>query len=241
MPRQAKSHRRSGGVIVVAGIKIRFRDGHTDNGLDRYAAFMAKSNASGGGFVRRGAIVYRGNPYSFENDLRRIVAVELARRGGFLLHASGAAPADSAGGRRTSATVFCGISGSGKSTIAAEFPSGDVLSDELVAIARRGGGYAACSTPFRGMLSEPGPAFEAPLGRVFFLKQSSRLVLKPLTARMTFGRILKNILLPPPSDTGAAAKLMFQNAAEFASRVKCHELSFARRDIGAVRKMAAGA
>ena len=231
MPRQAK-------IISIAGINIRFRSGSTANGLDRYAAFTSTANADGAEVARRRPIVYGGNPYSFENDLRKTVAVELARRGGFLLHASGAAPLNKSDGRRQSATVFCGKSGSGKSTIAAAFPPVDVLSDELVAIARRGDGYVACATPFRGMLSEPGPAFEAPLGRVFFLKQSARLGLKPLTERLTFRRILKNILLPPPLDTGAAAKLMFKNAAEFASRVECRELRFARADIVAVRKMA---
>lgn len=235
MSQQAKSPSRSDGFIVIAGVKIRFHAKSTDRGLDRYSAFMSHKNA---GAARRSAIVYGGNPYAFENDLRKIVAVELARRGGFLLHASGASPLNKSDGRRRSATVFCGRSGSGKSTIVAEFPPCDVLSDELVAIARRGDGYVACATPFRGMLSEPGPAFEAPLGRVFFLKQSARLAVKPSPERLTFRRIIRNILLPKPSDTGEAAKLMFKNAADFASRVECRELRFAREDIGAIRKMA---
>lgn len=69
MSQQAKSPSRSDGFIVIAGVKIRFHAKSTDRGLDRYSAFMSHKNA---GAARRSAIVYGGNPYAFENDLRKI-------------------------------------------------------------------------------------------------------------------------------------------------------------------------
>ncbi|MDI6756622.1 MAG: hypothetical protein QME32_01215 [Endomicrobiia bacterium] len=236
------------GALDIAGIKIRFRVRGNPAGLDRYSGFAVKEKNAPISDV----LVYNGDPYAFENDLRRIVAAEIVRRGGFLLHASGAIGLSTSSGetgngsskdrriRRDEATVFCGSSGSGKSTLAGLFPARDVLSDELVAIVRRGKRYYACATPFRGMLSTPGPNFAAPLGRIFFLKKSGRLTIKTTDSGRTFRGVLKNILLLPSWRTKRTTASIIGNAAAFARESKGATLSFSLDDLGEIKKIAGG-
>ncbi len=99
----------------------------------------------------------------------------LLSRGGILLHAAGVIRA----GR---ALVFCGPTGSGKTTLARLAGSQPLLSDESIAITRRSGAhgsakiYYAHGTPFFGELAAATVNRCAPIGEIFLLdaKRSPR-------------------------------------------------------------------
>jgi len=153
-------------AVKIAGIKLPLRIATAKNFrrlLKRFGWFLCKTRASANsGFLRK-HIIWRGDIYRFENTLRRYYSLLLAHKGGFLLHASGILLLVNSRTKKHSpaySVIFSGKSTSGKSTIASAFPSRQVLSDELVAIARSKNTYRAYPTPFAGfMMKIPGTAF----------------------------------------------------------------------------------
>lgn len=188
-------------------------------------------------------IVWRGNLYNFENSARRWFSVLLSEEGkdGILLHASGIVVKDRT---RKSSVLFSGKSSSGKSTIAADFPDKEILSDELVAVVKNKNGYKAYPTPFRGfMLSNKklflrdgagnrrnstrttdskisAPAGGAKIKYIFFLvgKSPSLKITAPSYAD-TCRHILRNSFFVPPAlmPEETIAKRAIRNAINFAN------------------------
>lgn len=87
----------------------------------------------------------------FENFFRCLVAYAVAEEGGALFHSAAAVVDDGA-------ILFCGPSGAGKSTLArrARAAGREVLSDDLNALAPRGGAPRVRPVPFTGELGGSG-------------------------------------------------------------------------------------
>jgi hypothetical protein len=160
---------------------------------------------------------------SLEAAIRIGASVAMPRLGGLVMHAS----AVGFGGR---ALVFAGVSGAGKSTIAAMldegFPAVTKVSDELV-ILRPGadGTWRAHVTPFIGSEGLP-HGRSLPLRGVHFLAQAPGHRRTPMAPAAALREILRHVLVyvaePRTADTvlGAAAALV--------AAVPCHRLEFAK-------------
>jgi len=89
-------------------------------------------------------------PRALENFLRSTVAWLAIDDGGFFLHGASIVR----GGR---AYLFYGPSGAGKSTLAAMNTEGDVISDDLTLVLKRGDALVASGGPFRGTYTQGAP------------------------------------------------------------------------------------
>lgn len=118
-----------------------------------------------------------------ENVLRLVVAYSLLEEGGALFH--GACVVD--GG---TATLFPGVSGSGKTTIsrlsAAEGRT--VLSDDIVGVLPGPAGYDAVALPFGSEFRWPGPRnARFPLGAMYGLEKGEETRVTDLNRSTAFG------------------------------------------------------
>jgi hypothetical protein len=115
-------------------------------------------------------------PFRFDALLWVIYSLWLVKFGGLLLHAAGVKGHDGA-------YVFCGVSGSGKTTIARLSEDKVILSDELIAIRSINGSYQAYGTPFMGEFAGGGVNIKADLRHIFLLKKDHRNFLMLLDQR----------------------------------------------------------
>ena len=161
--------------------------------------------------------------FPVETVLKVMLAAELARRGGLLVH--GVALAHE--GR---AALFTGHSGAGKSTLGALWTEagGTLLSDELVAVwPGPGGGWRAAGTPWNVGLPR-----EAALAAVGTLAWDAGSRWETQAAGDVGRLLLLNALLPEASAAGRGGLLMA--AGRLLSRVVPVRLVFAR-DASAAR------
>ncbi len=123
-----------------------------------------------------------------ENHFRWVVAQELLKNDGFLLHSSGIA-------REDECSLFFGSSGDGKSTVA-EFgkrKGGKILSDDLIIVYPDRDSFIAYGAPFYGVL----PQCEKELNpykikSVYKLIKSEKTELKPLSKAQALGYLLSH-------------------------------------------------
>jgi hypothetical protein len=115
-------------------------------------------------------------PFRFDALLRVIYSLWLVKSGGLLLHAAGVK-------NHNGVHVFCGVSGSGKTTIARLSEDKVILSDELIAIRSINGSYQAYGTPFMGEFASGGVNIKADLRHIFLLKKDHRNFLMLLDQR----------------------------------------------------------
>jgi hypothetical protein len=173
--------------------------------------------------------VQRGGPrYALDFPLDELLFQHrLARLGALEVHACGVVES----GRTL---LFCGQSGAGKSTTARLWrkhrPRAHTLSDDRVVLRAARGGLRAHGTPWHG---DGGfaSAGHAPLGALFFLRQSRQpglLTLKPAEAAAR----LFTRTFPPMWDAPAVAATL-RTCARVASSVPVFELRF-RPDASAV-------
>jgi hypothetical protein len=142
-----------------------------------WAGWLDTKAGSGGLALAQAALSDpRAFDRSIENYLRVAFAHLVISRGGFLLHSAGLV-------RDGRAWLFFGPSGSGKTTVTTLTPEALVLSDDLTMVAPmpggEGGGYGACSVPFRGLFAPEPKSIETwPIAGFFRLVQdtSDRLV-----------------------------------------------------------------
>jgi len=166
----------------------------------------------------RGTVRQSANPYAIDSVIRIMLSLILARQRGFLLHSASAVR----GGR---AFLFCGVSGSGKTTIARMAPRDSaLLSDEISCLRCTASGYYAFGTPFAGDLGVAGAAVAAPVAALYFLRQGPRNRIEPIDPPRAVAQLMRNILFFA-KDCEAGAQV-FETACDFGARVDAAELTF---------------
>jgi hypothetical protein len=167
---------------------------------------------------RRGRIRQTANPYSIDSVLRIVHTLQLAREGGFLLHASSAV-------RNGKAFLFSGLSEAGKTTMARLAPPDVVLlTDEASYVRKVGSQYLAFGTPFAGDLGEPGKNVSAPIAALYLLAKAKENQVTPIEPAEAVRRLMRNILFF--AHDPELMRLVFQSACAFVAAVDVFELSF---------------
>src|SRR5271154_5651418 len=146
--------------------------------------FRAEWNPS----TARGRIQQTINPYSLDSVLRIVHTLLLARKGGFLVHASSAI-------RNGRAFLFAGVSGAGKTTISRLAPKDAVLlTDEVSYVRRHEDGYCAFGTPFAGELAKSGENITAPFAALYWLEKGPETRIEPVGPAEAGRALLESIL-----------------------------------------------
>jgi hypothetical protein len=176
--------------------------------------FRAEFNPS----TARGRIEQTCNPYSLDSVLRIVHTLLLARRGGFLVHASSAI-------RNGRAFLFSGVSGAGKTTMARLAPpDAALLTDEISYVTRPDGRYFAVGTPFFGELARVGENLRAPIECVYLLAKGLENKIEPIVGAEAVRGLLGNILFF--ARDAEFVKLVFDAAFDFVSCVPVRRLTF---------------
>lgn len=176
--------------------------------------FRAEWNPS----TARGRIQQTINPYSLDSVLRIVHTLLLAKRGGFLVHASSAV-------RNGRAFLFSGISGAGKTTMARLAPpDASVLTDEVSYVTQQDGRYFAVGTPFFGELARVGENLRAPIEAVYLLAKGPQNKIEPIVGSAAVRGLLENILFFARDPE--FVKLVFDAAIDFVCRVPVRRLTF---------------
>jgi hypothetical protein len=176
--------------------------------------FRAELNPS----TARGRIKQTLNPYSLDSVLRIVHTLLLARKGGFLMHASSAI-------RNGRAFLFPGVSGAGKTTMARLAPpDAALLTDEISYVTIEEGRYTAIGTPFFGELARVGENLRAPIECVYLLAKGRENKIEPVTGGDAVRGLLGNILFFARDPE--FVKLVFDAAVEFANRIPIRRLTF---------------
>jgi hypothetical protein len=166
----------------------------------------------------RGRIQQTINPYSLDSVLRIVHTILLARKGGFLVHASSAI-------RNGRAFLFPGVSGAGKTTIARLAPpDAALLTDEISYVILQDGAYFAVGTPFFGELARVGENLRAPIECVYLLAKGPENKIEPVAGAEAVRGLLGNILFF--AQDHEIVKLVFDAAVDFAGRVPIRRLTF---------------
>ena len=112
-------------------------------------------------------------PRALENFLRSAVAWLAIDTGGFFLHGASIV-------RSGRAYLFYGPSGAGKSTLVAMSAAGQVNSDDLTLVLRRGGALVVAGGPFRGTYAQGAPLVGTyPVVGFYRLRKDTRTVVRP--------------------------------------------------------------
>jgi hypothetical protein len=176
--------------------------------------FRAEWNPS----TARGRIEQTLNPYSLDSVLRIVHTLLLAKKGGFLVHASSAV-------RNGRAFLFAGVSGAGKTTMARLAPpDAALLTDEISYVTRQDGGYLAVGTPFFGELAKAGENLHAPIACLYLLAKGPENKIEPIDGSEAVGALLGNILFFARDPK--FVKLVFDAALDFVSHVPVRRLTF---------------
>ena len=176
--------------------------------------FRAELNPS----TARGRIRQTLNPYALDSVLRIVHTLLLARKGGFLLHASSAI-------RNGRAFLFPGVSGAGKTTMARLAPpDAALLTDEISYVTLQDGRYTAVGTPFFGELGRVGENLHAPIECVYLLDKGPENKIEPVTGGDAVRGLLGNILFFARDPE--FVKLVFDAAVTFTNRVPIRRLTF---------------
>jgi hypothetical protein len=166
----------------------------------------------------RGRIEQTINPFSIDSVLRIVHTLLLARKGGFLVHASSAI-------RNGRAFLFPGVSGAGKTTRARLAPpDAALLTDEISYVIPQDGRYFAVGTPFFGELARVGENLSAPIECVYLLAKGPENKIEPVVGSEAVRGLLGNILFF--AQDPEFVKLVFDAAVDFASRVPVRRLTF---------------
>ncbi len=175
----------------------------------------------------RSATVTGEGRFPVDTVLKVMLAGELARRGGLLVHGVAVEHL----GR---AALWTGPSGAGKSTLAGLWArsSGTVLTDELVAVWPEAGGWRAAGTPWN-----VGVPREASLRAVGLLGWDSASRWEPVGAGEVARVLLLNALLPEASAAGR--RHLMATASRLLAEVETARLVFAR-DASAANVLRAG-
>ena len=176
--------------------------------------FRAEWNPS----TAHGRIQQTSNPYSLDSVLRIVHTLLLARKGGFLLHASSAI-------RNGRAFLFSGVSGAGKTTMATLAPpDAALLTDEISYVTRQQGRYFAMGTPFFGELARVGENLQAPIDTLYLLAKGPENKIEPIEGADAVRGLLGNILFFARDPE--FVKMVFDAAFDFVAHVPVRRLTF---------------
>jgi hypothetical protein len=167
----------------------------------------------------RGRVEQTINPYSLDSVLRIVHTLLLARKGGFLVHASSAI-------RNGRAFLFSGVSGAGKTTMARLAPPDvTLLTDEISYVTPQEDRYFASGTPFYGELARPGANERAPIHALYLLAKGKENRIESIDdPAKAVRRLLGNVLFFARDPE--LVKLVFDTAIDFVSRVPVRVLTF---------------
>jgi len=201
-----------GTASTDADLNVRW---HAGSWLMERGDFRAAFSAT----AARGRIQQTSNPYSLDSVLRIVHTLLLAKKGGFLVHASSAI-------RNGRAFLFSGISGAGKTTMARLAPpDAALLTDEISYVIRQDDGYHAVGTPFFGELARVGENLRAPIECVYLLAKGPENKIEPIAGADAVRGLLGNILFFARDPE--FVKLVFDAAIDFVARVPVRRLTFA--------------
>jgi len=157
------------------------------------------------------------NEYSIDSFLRILYSLALVDARGLVVHAASVV-------RRGVAHLFCGCSGSGKTTVARLSPDAILLSDELSIPRLADAGTRCHGTPFWGELARGGTDCAAPLAGIYFLEHGTRHAIRAVTPRLALERLLPNVLFFA-KDTRLGGRVL-DVAADLLETIPCFDLSF---------------
>jgi hypothetical protein len=149
--------------------------------------------------------------------IRFALTLLLSRGGGLVVHSAGLVHADKG-------ILFFGVSGSGKSTMAAVAQADAILSDEAVIVQRREGRWFAYGTPYSGMLEHAGTNLKVELAALAKLSKAPSYELKRLSRQAAVRDLLKvTIVLDESCDNKRINTL---NVLAMVGEVPVYELKF---------------
>jgi len=199
-------------VSQDADVSVRWHSGRWDLERGDFRAEWDPRSASG-------RIRQTANPFALDSVLRIVHTLLLARKGGFLVHASSAV-------RNGRAFLFAGVSGAGKTTIARLAPpDATLLTDEISYVTRRADQYYAHGTPFVGELGRVGANLRAPIAALYLLNKGPENKLEAVSRADAVRSLLENVLFF--AQDPEMVKLVFQAACDFVCRVLVLRLTFA--------------
>lgn len=179
-----------------------------------YQGSSAKINSAS----RTAEVVLSGsNVYIFDSLLRIILSFILLKKKGFLLHSSGILEGKNG-------YVFCGVSGSGKSTISKFAGSRSIMSDELLVLRQNGSKWCVFSTPFNGEMKQKTRFLTGSVKKMFFLNKSRNLSEEILNNNNALKKLLRNILFFAKDKENISR--IFGLSHEFIKTVPCYKLNF---------------
>lgn len=137
-----------------------------------------------------------------EYFVRVIYALLAFHAGGLLLHGAGIV-------RDGRGYLFCGYSGSGKTTVARLSPDDQVLNDDLVVALPSGGRWLLYATPFWNPTQmRPSGIKSAPLTALLRLVQNTTVFLEPMGAGQALAEITANVPVLPADPSLSVALLL---------------------------------
>jgi hypothetical protein len=204
--------------LAAPGIKFGDKDLTVTWNSGRWLMDRGDFHAEFNPTTAHGHIAQTVNSFSLDAVLRIVHTLLLARKGGFLVHASSAI-------RHGRAFLFSGVSGAGKTTIARLAPpDAALLTDEISYVIPEDGGYIAVGTPFYGELARVGENLRAPIECVYLLAKGSENRIEPVVGTEAVRALLRNILFFARDPE--FVKLAFEAAVDFAGRVPIRRLTF---------------
>jgi hypothetical protein len=194
-----------------ADVEVTWEDGRW---LMTRGDFRAEWNPS----TSRGRVQQTINPYSLDSVLRIVHTLLLAKKGGFLVHASSAI-------RNGRAFLFSGVSGAGKTTISRLAPpDAALLTDEISYVIPNDGAYLAVGTPFFGELARVGENLRAPIECFYLLAKGIENKIEPISGADAVRALMGNILFFARDPE--FVNLVFDAAIDFVSRIPVRRLTF---------------
>ena len=164
---------------------------------------------------KKGIAFIPNNIYYMDSFLRILYSTLLILNRGMLIHGCGI--------RGGGATLFSGVSSSGKTTIARYFNKKDVLSDEVVALRKNSNGWYAYSTPFWGEMESGRTRIKEKLNAVYMLKRGSLPKIEQLDVQQAFRRTFRNLLFFMKSGIGGDC---INTVSDLCRQVPCYNFYF---------------
>ena len=152
-----------------------------------------------------------------EYFIRVVCALLAFERGGMLFHAAGVQ-------RDGKGYAFFGLSGSGKTTVARNSPTGSVLNDDLLLLQPQAVGWRMDATPFWNPTQVTPQLCSAPLAALLRLVQAKSVSLEKLPGALAYAELVANapIINSNPDQAGA----LLGRVGQLLAQVPAYKLNF---------------